>query len=63
MKGKSGTIEINNLQVLDDLTTDIRQLWVDLKAKHDFYNILLEEFYKNIDNQSKLPPHLRMIRD
>jgi uncharacterized coiled-coil DUF342 family protein len=54
--------EINRLKQLNELSDEINQQWVEFQEKRDTYNRLLEEFYKNIDNQSKLPPHLQMMK-
>jgi uncharacterized coiled-coil DUF342 family protein len=54
--------EINMLKQLNELSDEINQQWAEFQEKRDTYNRLLEEFYKNIDNQSNLPPHLRMMK-
>jgi hypothetical protein len=53
--------EINKLTQLNDLSNEINQLWAEYQEKRNTYHRLLEEFYKNIDNQSNRLPHLRMM--
>jgi hypothetical protein len=54
--------ELNKLQQLNDLSHEINQLWAEYLQQREIYHILLEEFYKNTDNLSDRPLHLRIMK-